>query len=453
MHESISKGIEHYVELMHGGLSRKAAHAIWESHAHSPSPKIIIGTYQSLSLPLHKLGAIIIERESDDAYQLIERPHLDARILATELARAHTARIIAADTMLRVKTYTECEQGYREHYTPPLHKVRSESAIVCIQKKTEERSHVFSHELVEHITDLVSRKKKILILVARKGIASSVWCTDCGTMLRCAQCKSTQRLVKGGDTGDVPTLACMRCGETESSHTTCTNCGSWKLKNYGFTIEMVKKYVETHWSKTTVTSIDTDSHTEYETKKALGHVHETTDAEIVVATAHTLAYGIHFDVTIVISMESFMAAPVYSADESAFRMFLYAKEQTKESLLFQTMLPKDDRMRACIEHGEIATFLKSERALRTTLKLPPEVVHISLSVRGRRAEVIESVRSMLETLKTFRPRPFKELVRVSPTLVEHTTIVRSPTASWPDAQVVAALKTVDPVFNIKVQTD
>jgi primosomal protein N' len=225
------------------------------------------------------------------------------------------------------------------------------------------------------------------------------------------------------------------------------------LKNYGFPIDTVAKQIATHFPNTSITPIDNDSHTEYEAKKALAHVQESNSAEIVIATHAILAYGIVFDITILVSLESFLAAPVYSADESAFRMYLYAKELTKEHIAIQTVLPADDRMRAMVHSGEIAAFLKSESALRTTLKLPPEVLHVSLSIRGKRADVIESVRDMLASLASFRPRAFKELIRVSPTLVEHTTIIRTPATPWPEPQLCAALRTIDPVFDIKVQTD
>ncbi|MFM2414719.1 MAG: Primosomal protein, partial [Candidatus Parcubacteria bacterium] len=139
VYRNLSKGIERHVTLLHGSLSRKKILTIWEDYARDPKPRIIIGTSLSLTLPLHQLKTIIVERESDDAYTMIERPHVDIRIAATEYARALGARIILSDTVLRTKTTIECEQSYREHYMPPLHKVRTTAQQTVVHKKKEER--------------------------------------------------------------------------------------------------------------------------------------------------------------------------------------------------------------------------------------------------------------------------------------------------------------------------
>jgi primosomal protein N' len=177
----LSHGIDRHVKLMHGGISRKKMVANWTEQDARTEATIMIGTPQCMAAPLHKLTTIIIERESDQAYTLFERPHVDVRVLATEYARALGARIIFADTMLRVATHTECDRAEREYYMPPLHKVRTDCEVTVFHKDQTERGHVLSKELYTALAELIDRKKKILVVVARKGIATAVYCTDCGS--------------------------------------------------------------------------------------------------------------------------------------------------------------------------------------------------------------------------------------------------------------------------------
>jgi primosomal protein N' len=182
------------------------------------------------------------------------------------------------------------------------------------------------------------------------------------------------------------------------------------------------------------------------------HIDASTDSEIVIATQVVLPYRYQFDATIIISIESFLAAPTYTADEDALRLMLYLREQTKEHLIIQTLLPKESEPLTTLALGEITTFMKQEIALRRALKLPPETIYITLVTKGKREDVIEEVRTMLEVLAPLRPRAFKDLVRLSPTVVSHTTLIRTESKSWPDENVVALLRSISPCFDIQIRT-
>lgn len=450
--DMLSRGIERHVRIVHGAVSRKKTLALWEELAQGKKPTILIGTSQALTAPLFSLHTIIIERESDESYQIIERPHVDIRIAATEYAKALGARIIFGDTVLRTKTYAECEAGYREHYMPPMHKVRTTNTFTIVHRTSEDRGKVFTGSLEEHVHDALASKKRILCIVARRGIATSVWCTDCGTRQLCPRCKAAYRLVKGSTDDESPVLCCLRCGHSENSHTTCARCKSWKLKNYGFALDTVENAARTVFSKAHIVSVDNAEHSEHDIKKIVSRFNEGNDCNMLIGTPSLLSYGCTPDITVVTSLESLLASPSYSADEDAFRTCMYMKEITNEACFVQTALRTDDFFVNMLTAHEITQFHKHEYTLREQLKLPPEVVHITLTTKGRRDDVIEDVRVMLELTKSLRPRAFQELVRLSPTTFSHTTIIRVPTREWPDETTRSIIASVDPVFDITVHT-
>ncbi len=450
--EILSRGIERHVRLIHGSLSRKKILALWAELAQEKRPIILVGTSLSLTAPLTALRTIIVERESDESYRTIERPHVDIRIAATEYAKALGARIIFGDTVLRTRTYAECEYGYREHYMAPMHKVRTDNTFTIVHRSSEDKGRVFTGTLEEDMRAALATQKRILCIVARRGIATSVWCTDCGTRLLCPRCSAAYRLVKGSGADEQPILSCLRCGHTENSHTTCPNCKSWKLKNYGFALDTVEHALKTTFPKAHIIALDTAEHTEHDMKKAVSLFNEGASCEILVATPTILSFGCTPDITVVTSLESLLASPSYSADEDVFRTCMYMKECTRESAYIQTALKKEDFFVETLASHEITQFQKQELALREKLKLPPETIHITLTTKGRREDVIEDVRSMIAQVESLKPRPFQELVRLSPTIFSHTTLIRIPKRDWPSDAARSIIASVSPVFDITIHT-
>jgi primosomal protein N' len=312
LHEALSHGIERHVRLFHGGMARKKVTAFWEEQNARTEATILIGTPLALGTPLARLYTIIVEQESDDSYTLFERPHIDVRVAATEYARALGARVMLADTMLRIGTYAECERAARDQYTPSLYKVRGTATTTLVHKEKTERGHVLSQELFQIMSDMIDRKKKILVLVARKGIATAVYCTDCGDRMLCPRCKGQYRLTKAGPE-EQPVLSCPRCGHSESSHVTCRTCNSWKLKNYGFPLDAVTHIVQETFKQVRVTSLDADTAREHDIRKVVGRLHDSLDPEIIVSTNVIIPYHARFDETI-----SFRAGEGDTGGESRF---------------------------------------------------------------------------------------------------------------------------------------
>jgi primosomal protein N' len=214
----------------------------------------------------------------------------------------------------------------------------------------------------------------------------------------------------------------------------------------------VHKVIKDIFPKVSCTVIDSHTQTEHEVQKLIHHFTELKSPSIMLATPSSLAYEWDSTVTILISVEGLLASPSYSADEDAFRTYMYIRERTTEHLIIQTMFPKDHYFIAHIQSGEVTQFLRTEAELRERLKLPPTTIHILLSIKGRRDDVIEDVRTMLTLLAELKPRAFSELVRLSPTTYSHTTIVRLPVKSWPQEHIAALLASVHPAFDIKILT-
>jgi primosomal protein N' len=81
-HESLSKGIEKFSFIIHGGLTKKQQLKKIEDILKSPHPVLVFSTAPYLSIPREDFGTIILEHENSNAYKTIQKPHLDLRTFA-----------------------------------------------------------------------------------------------------------------------------------------------------------------------------------------------------------------------------------------------------------------------------------------------------------------------------------------------------------------------------------
>jgi len=98
------KGIGTYMFGLHSGLTKKQTLERWNKITKESHPVAIVGTGSFLSIPRPDIKTIILERESSSVYKSQVRPYVDIRVFADLLARHIGARIVFADSFLRINS-------------------------------------------------------------------------------------------------------------------------------------------------------------------------------------------------------------------------------------------------------------------------------------------------------------------------------------------------------------
>ncbi|MCW9054816.1 MAG: hypothetical protein OQJ98_02435, partial [Candidatus Pacebacteria bacterium] len=112
------KGIRAYLFAFHSGLTKKQQRDRWNKALTEKHPVIIVGTGSFLSLPRADIKTIVLERESASAYKSPVRPYVDVRVFADTFARKLGARIIYADSFLRIETLYRYHHGVAAELSP-----------------------------------------------------------------------------------------------------------------------------------------------------------------------------------------------------------------------------------------------------------------------------------------------------------------------------------------------
>ena len=167
----------------------------WKNALKSEHPILIIATGSFLSLPRLDLGTIIIERENSRAYKQFNRPFIDIRVLAENLAKHRKINIIFGDLPLSMDTMWRYKENELDELSPPkLRTIReaSQRLIDMKDKKHQKAGHfeVVSDELKELVADTIKNKQNMFVFTARRGLAPSTTCKDCGSPVLCHECEA-----------------------------------------------------------------------------------------------------------------------------------------------------------------------------------------------------------------------------------------------------------------------
>lgn len=206
-------------------LSKTEHNKIWKN-VKDKKTKIIIGTKTSIFYPLHNVKTIIIdEAENENHNQTDINPRFELLANVLELAKINDAQIIFTS------------------YCPPLYlyKLAKEKIIKLFESKSDIKTKInilemntkyFENQIhfdtENYINEALSKNRKVLFLINKKGYSKSLYCPDCGNIWKCSECDSVLTYIKESNN-----LYCYNCKKEVDIATKCPKCSNINLKTKG----------------------------------------------------------------------------------------------------------------------------------------------------------------------------------------------------------------------------
>lgn len=185
--------------------------------ARAAAGAIVVGTRAAVLGPVHRLGAVVVFDEHDDAYREERAPTWNAREVAVERAR----RAGVACVLVSPAPSIEATRAL-----PLLEPDRASehagwATVEVIDRRDEPpgRLGLFSEELVRALDD----EGRVACILNRTGRVRLLACVTCGELAACDLCQGAVRQL------DDARLTCSRCGEQRPP--VCASCGGARLKN------------------------------------------------------------------------------------------------------------------------------------------------------------------------------------------------------------------------------
>ena len=312
------------------------------------------------------------------------------------------------------------------------------------------RFQLFAPKTLAAIHSTLAANENILLICARRGLATHTICDDCGTTVICKNCDAT--LVLFDDAKRI--FRCPHCGLETSAKATCATCGGWRLSPLGIGIQRVELEAHTHFPDTPIMTLEEKVLANPRAAATEIERFAETDGAILVATEGVLPYlTAPVAQAVVVSADSFLSIPEYSAGARAAQFLAACRERSELPLIIQTRLPEHPAVRA-IETNDWATFIEEELRMRERLSYPPHFTLIRLSLEGAAEKTRAQRDAYLHALALHRPQTFSGKVipnprSKTPRAREHI-LLRLPAAEWPDPKLLAFLRALPPAVEIIV---
>jgi primosomal protein N' (replication factor Y) len=418
------------VAIQHSGLSDGERHDQWQ-RIRSGAIDVVIGTRSAVFAPLQSTGLVIVDEEHDTSYKQEESPRYHGRDLAIVRARHEGALVVLGSATPSLESYSNARAGRYQLLTlerrvldRPMTAVR----IVNMRDALAERGPdvILSDPLIEATAHRLDRKEQVLLLLNRRGFATSVFCRQCGATLDCPNC-SVSLTVHGGQPG--PARArCHYCNYSRAVPSACAQCAGPYLMHTGFGTERVEQEVRAAFAGARVARLDRDAARHRLAPAAVLGSFARGEIDVLVGT-QMIAKGHDFPrVTLVgvISADVGLGLADFRAAERTFQLLTQVvgragRGERPGEAIIQTLFPEHYSIQHACRQDYVA-FFTDEARFRRAMRYPPSVGLINVVVRGRTltaalevaAELARQARERLPRHREFEvlgpaPAPFVKL--------------------------------------------
>jgi primosomal protein N' (replication factor Y) len=376
------------VAVQHSGLSDGERHDQWH-RIRRGEVDVVVGTRSAVFAPIDRLGLVIVDEEHDASYKQEESPRYHGRDVAVMRASREGALVVLGSATPSLESFRNADTGRyarvalgRRVLDRPLASVR----VVDMREvyAAEGLDTVISPPLAEAVAARLTRGEQSLVLLNRRGWATSVFCRQCGTPMECPRC-SVSLTVHGGRRSKA---RCHYCDYAVPVPPQCPNCAAPYMEQAGFGTERVEAEVSRLFPDARVARIDRDAIRKRGSLAAVLGAFAAVEIDVLVGT-QMIAKGHDFPrVTLVgvISADVGLGLPDFRAAERTFQLLTQVVgragrgERAGEAII-QTLNPSHYSVElACRQ--DYPAFYEKEVAYRRAMQYPPLFALINVIVRG-----------------------------------------------------------------------
>lgn len=379
------------VAVIHSALTKGELLDQWRK-IYTGQADIAIGARSCIFAPFDKIGLIIVDEEHDSSYKQETGLRYNARDLAVVRAKLNHCPVILGSATPSVQSYKNVvSERFKElKLTRRVNNSALPEITVVDLKKYQDSAPIYrilTPELKTEIRSCLERGDQALIFLNRRGFSTYPVCRDCGKSLSCKNCDITMTYHKGARH-----YRCHLCGAVYPEKIFCPECGSSKIRPFGFGTEKVESLLKELFPDARLARMDQDTTAAKGSLiKILKKIQNRT-VDIVVGT-QMLAKGHDFpSITLVgiVCADLALNLPDFRAGERTFQLLAQVagragRGQTPGRVVMQTYNP-DHFIIDASRNQDFEQFFLNEIPFRKALMYPPFTRMIQLKISGNSLE-------------------------------------------------------------------
>jgi primosomal protein N' (replication factor Y) len=374
------------VAILHSHQSDVQRHQQWRWIA-SGNTSVVIGPRSAIFAPLPRLGLIVLDEEHEGSFKQDTVPRYHARDVALHRAYLEKIPLVLGSATPSLESWSRGQDGRysvaklpRRIHNRPLPGVE----IVDLRSPAVKVGNgAISRPLLDAMTETLGSGGQVMLLLNRRGFATTIQCPRCGHVASCPDCDLPLTHHRDGSKA-----CCHYCDYTIATPPVCPACKFDGIRYSGQGTQRLEVEVQHRFPNASVARMDSDT-----MRRAGSHERVLTQfregkIQVLLGT-QMIAKGHDFPNVLlvgVINADTSLHFPDFRAAEKTFQIVTQVAGRTGRGekagrVLVQTFSPDHPAIVAASRH-DYSAFAIEELSKRNQFGYPPNGFLARIIMRG-----------------------------------------------------------------------
>jgi primosomal protein N' (replication factor Y) len=371
-----------HIAFMRGDLPIAKRRTLWQQIWNSEA-LLVVGSRSALFSPCANLGLIIIDDEHDWTWKNEQTPRFHTRDAALKLGALTGARVVLGSASPSLESWAQAQEGrfrlvrLQERYRNiPYPSIR----IINLHEAPLGKNYPLSPALLAAIDERLRRKEQSLLLMNKRGLASSLLCLECRQRLVHPETKLPYTVHQNAKNQLI--LVDHMTGAVARVPARCPHCGSTRLHAVGAGTQRLQGVLQAHFPCARLLRIDRETLADTSQPTHPLAMMQNGQYDIFLGTQSVLKGMPLPSLTLVavVLADLGLSLPHFRAGERVWQLLSSITgwyHSPPGEVFIQTFQPDAPEILAAAKH-DCEKFLHTELQQRTGMRYPPATAMIRI---------------------------------------------------------------------------
>lgn len=395
------------VAVLHSQMSPSERHFQWQ-RIRRGEVQVVIGPRSAVFAPLPNLGLIVLDEEHDTSFKQDSQPRYHARKVAHARAMSLGVPLLLGSATPSMEAWHATQSGHAELISMPdrvAGRPMPDVQLVDLRVRDDRAGGgAISRPLKRAVDETLREKGQAILLLNRRGFATTIQCPACGHVVACPDCDMP--LTHHRDGGKA---MCHYCDYTIGTPPWCPACRFDGIRYGGLGTQKLEVEAKAKFPDAKIARMDGDTMKRPGSHQRVLSEFRSGEIDILLGT-QMIAKGLDFPNVLlvgVINADSALHFPDFRAAERTFQLVTQVAGRTGRGdrggrVIVQTFTPEHPAIQAASRH-DYFKFVEEEMVNRRKFNYPPLGSVARIIIRGPVEEKTEDVAdSILTRLESAR---------------------------------------------------
>ncbi len=381
------------VAVLHSQMTPAERHFQWR-RIRDGEVQVVIGPRSAIFAPLPRLGLIVIDEEHDASFKQDTQPRYHARRVAHARAMSLKIPLVLGSATPSLESWYASRTGHAQLIRMNSrieNRAMPDVQLVDLRVRDDRTGGSISRPLHTAINETLAEKGQTILLLNRRGFATSIQCPSCGHVVACPDCDMP--LTHHRDGGKA---VCHFCDFTIPTPPWCPMCRFDGIRYSGLGTQRLEDEVKSRFPKAVIARMDSDTMKRPGSHQRVLAAFRAGEVDILLGT-QMIAKGLDFPNVLlvgVINADSALHFPDFRASERTFQLVTQVAGRTGRGdrggrVIVQTFSPEHPAIQAA-SHHDYTRFAEDEMVNREKFRYPPLGSVARIIFRGPTEELTEA---------------------------------------------------------------